>query len=164
MTVADEFWAKALRECEGGVRDDALWAKAYVAAAGNEQLAKAGYLQQRALQLSQQAAINAATVEAAAVKVRAEAAERAQPLMEAFRAGRPLTPQELSLLVTRAGEDRTLLRECDRLRGRTLTHLCAMADLCDEVAALLSFGADPSAPDGNGRPPTWSDGTPVSAT
>ena len=48
---AEEFWAIALAEFDGASRRPGLWAKSFAGAEGNEAVAKAAYLSERAKQL-----------------------------------------------------------------------------------------------------------------
>jgi hypothetical protein len=54
----EEFWAKALNECESATIKAGLWAKALSEAVGDEKVAKATYIRLRAIQLQVQYAEN----------------------------------------------------------------------------------------------------------
>lgn len=49
--VEEEFWARALDECDGPSRRRGLWARVFSEAQGNEAIAKANYLKHRAAEL-----------------------------------------------------------------------------------------------------------------
>ena len=50
----EEFWARALHECDSAAMKAGLWAKAFADASGDERLAKATYMRLRATQLQAQ--------------------------------------------------------------------------------------------------------------
>jgi nitrogen fixation/metabolism regulation signal transduction histidine kinase len=74
-------------------------------------------------------------------------------LRNAFLNGARIEQDALKTLVVAAKEEPRLAMLCDRMKGRTLLHLCAQYNLIDEAALLVRLGADPYARDGNGRRP-----------
>lgn len=149
-TGSDDLWAAALKEFEGPQRSAGMWARCFTSSGGNENAAKAAYLEERVAQL-----LEANRERRMADEARAqEQGQRWSTLRSAFLIGRTLSVHDLQELVwaVKSG-DAELVRAADRVRGRTLLHLCAAYDLVTEVRTLLELGADPWARDGQAQRP-----------
>lgn len=74
-------------------------------------------------------------------------------LRSAYLAGKKPTADQVIFLVGASESQKSLLTLCDRFRGETLLHWCARFDLKGEATFLIANGANPSAPNGDGRRP-----------
>jgi Protein of unknown function (DUF2569) len=92
VTPAEEFWATALAEVDGVSRRPGLWARAYSEAQGDDALAKAMYLDQRARQLEAEQRL---AVEHRAREAREEAEKQEQNRLTEAHKAESLRPKGL---------------------------------------------------------------------
>jgi curved DNA-binding protein CbpA len=142
------------KELEGKKVDRGFWLKAFVMSGGDPTLQKLRYIEIRLAELR--------TIEKARFalelgeKRAAEQARRAgqtRALKAVFTAGSRLDLDEIEKLAQAAASDKTLLKTVDRVRGNTLLHLAAEADLGSAVEFLLRQGARADVKNQSGRRP-----------
>lgn len=112
----EEFWAQALTELEGPGRRPGLWARVFSATQGNENLAKAQYLQERVRELSDVAARRAAADSLERAQANHIAHEKVIRLKQAFLAGSTLKPYDVAYLARGSNMEQSLTELSERSR------------------------------------------------
>ncbi|HZR35520.1 MAG TPA: J domain-containing protein [Nevskia sp.] len=142
------------RELEGARMDRGLWLKAFVESGGDLTRQKLRYVQIRLDQLrtTEKARFNL-ELSGRRAREHARQAEQIKALKAVFAAGSRLEVEEIERLARAAASDKTLLKAADRLRGNTLLHLAAEAELEGAAEVLLKLGARAEAKNQAGRRP-----------
>lgn len=151
QTIVDEepIYAEISNELETGVVDKGLWTRLFAECGGDEKQTKVLYIQERVKRLvaAECLRLEQAAVESASTSARVEVSK----LTSAYVLGNTLTAEELARLARASSIDPSISTLRDKIRGKTLLHWCARLGLENEAAILIANGADPNAPDGNGR-------------
>jgi curved DNA-binding protein CbpA len=142
------------RELESAKMDRGLWLKAFVESGGDATRQKLRYVQIRLDQLrtTEKARFNL-ELSGRRAREHARQAEQIKALRAVFAAGNRLELEEIERLARAAASDKTLLKAADRLRGNTLLHLAAEAELGGAAEVLLKLGARADARNQSGRRP-----------
>jgi len=142
------------KELEGARMDRGLWLKAFVESGGDATRQKLRYVQIRLDQLrtTEKARFNL-ELSGRRAREHARQAELIKALKAVFAAGNRLEVEEIERLARAATADKTLLKAADRLRGNTLLHLAAEAELGSATEVLLKLGARADARNQSGLRP-----------
>ena len=153
-------WSEALTEFEGSSRRQGLWAKVFAEASGNDAIAKANYLKVRAHQLADEhlRQVSADLEQATELQRLREVSEtelqaRVRKMRTDFVGGKRPSAADVTIFTSALYIEPSLAHVTDRLRGESLLHWCAKLNLPREAEALLGAGANPNAPNGEGRRP-----------
>lgn len=151
QTTVDEepIYAEISNELETGVADKGLWTRLFAECGGDEKQTKVLYIQARVKRLvaAERLRLEQAAVESASTSARAEVSK----LISAYVSGNTLIAEDVARLARASSIDPSISTLRDKIRGKTLLHWCAQLGLENEAAILIANGADPNAPDGNGR-------------
>lgn len=150
MIVDEEpIYAEISEELETGVVDKGLWTRVFAECGGDDKQTKVLYIQERVKRL---VAAGRLRVEQAAVESASTSAKvQVSKLISAYVSGKILIAEDVARLASASSIDPSISTLRDKIRGKTLLHWCSQLGLENEAAILISNGADPNAPDGNGR-------------
>lgn len=142
------------KELEAARMDRGLWLKAFVESGGDATRQKLRYVQIRLDQLrtTEKARFNL-ELSGRRAREHARQAEQIKALKAVFAAGNRLEVEEIERLARAASSDKTLVKAADRLRGNTLLHLAAQAELSSAAEVLLRLGARATARNQSGSRP-----------
>lgn len=153
QTVIDEdrVYAEIANELEGGVTDKGLWTRLFAECGGDEKQTKVQYIKQRAERLiaSERIRLELAVRETARATAKAEI----DRLVSAYVSGNKPTADDIARLSQVSSTEPSVLTLSDNMRGDTLLHWCARLGLDKEATILITNGADPNTPNGNGQRP-----------
>jgi hypothetical protein len=147
----ERVYAEIAKELETGVADKGLWTRLFAECGGDEKQTKVLYIKQRVERLiaSERARLELAARESAKTSARAEI----ERLISTFVSGEKPTADDVARLAHASSSQSSISVLSDKIRGDTLLHWCARLSLEKEAAILIANGANPNAPNGNGRRP-----------
>lgn len=154
------LWEQALVEFQGNERKKGLWAKSLAVTQGNEPKAQAAYLQARVEQLQIDSQATAAErsyqnqlENAERVANSASEAVHIEALKSTFSSGTRPTKADIETLANASTRDMSILELSDKIFGQSILHWSSRLELVGATKVLLQNGANPNAPNGQGRRP-----------